>query len=123
MSTPLHILVTDVNSHVRDLLKREFQQDGYTVYLAKNGAEARQVLFGPDPLDLIVLDPELPAVPGRSLLRLIQDRIPPVRVIVHTYPEFADVLEEGSNVEFVEKSAASIRPLRDMIRRLYTGRR
>ncbi|MFH1154019.1 MAG: response regulator [Pseudomonadota bacterium] len=118
MSTPLHILVTDVNHHVRDLLKREFQKEGYTVYLAKNGDEAQRVLSGPDPLDFVVLDPELPGESGSLLLRLIQDASPRVQIIVHTYPEFAGTLKPCPNVCFVEKSAASIGPIKEVIRRL-----
>lgn len=119
MPLPLHILVTDVNHHVRDFLKREFQKEGYTVYLARNGDEARHVMCGSGPLDLIVLDPELPVVSGPPLLRLIRERNPGVQVIVHTYPEFAGSLEQGEAVHFVEKSAASIGPLKALIGKLY----
>lgn len=115
MAPPLHILVTDINHHVRALLKREFQKEGHTVYLAKNGNEAKQIVFGPNPLDLIILDPELPELSGRSLFTDVLNRIPPVQVIVHTYEEFFSVLAAGRNIHFVEKNAASIGPLLEKI--------
>jgi DNA-binding response OmpR family regulator len=121
MSTPLHILVTDVNHHVRDLLKREFQKEGHRVYLARNQAEARNLLDGPAPLDVVVLDPELPELSGAALVKLIRGRLTPVRIIVHAYPEFFDVIGTGPDVCYVEKSAVSIGPLKERVRHLSEG--
>ena len=113
--TPFHILVTDTNHHVRTLLKRELKQEGDIIYTASNKQEAHKYLYGPNHLDIIILDPELPDFFGRSLLKEILDRIPPVQIIVHTFKEFFNELPLDENIHLVEKSAVSIAPLKQMI--------
>ncbi|ACN17078.1 response regulator receiver protein [Desulforapulum autotrophicum HRM2] len=115
MTKPFHILVTDTNLHVRSLLKRELEQDGHTIYMAKNKKEAHGYIYGSNQLDIIVLDPELPDFFGQSLLDEIQDRIPPVKIIIHTFAEFFNEMNVDENIYFVEKSANSIAPMKKKI--------
>lgn len=110
-----HILVTDTNLNVRNLLKRELIQDGHTIYLAKNEKEAQGYIYGENQLDIIILDPELPDCYGQPLLDQIQDRTPPVKIIIHTFAEFFNGMNVDENVHFVEKNAGSIAPLKDRI--------
>ena len=116
MKHPLQILVTDTNLHVRNLLKRELAQEGYTIYLAKNQKEAQGYIYGDIQLDIIILDPELPECYGQPLLDQIQERIPGVKIIIHTFAEFFNEMNVDENVHFVEKSAVSIAPLKKRIR-------
>ncbi|MDX9896666.1 MAG: hypothetical protein RBS34_14550, partial [Desulfofustis sp.] len=53
------IIVTDSNSRVRDLLKRELERDGYSVSSLRNGQEILERMVHPESVDLIILDPEL----------------------------------------------------------------
>ena len=115
MRQSFHILVTDTNLHVRNLLKRELEQDGHTIYLAKNEKEAQGYIYGDNLLDIIILDPELPDCYGQPLLDQIQDRIPPIKIIIHTFAEFFNEMNVDDNVHFVEKSAVSIAPLKKRI--------
>ncbi|MBI9089984.1 MAG: response regulator [Desulfobacterium sp.] len=112
---PFHILVTDTNHHVRTLLKRELQQEGNIIYTASNKKQAHNYIYGPNHLDIIILDPELPDFFGRSLLKQILDRVPPVHIIIHTFKEFFNELPLDENIHLVEKSAVSIAPLKQMI--------
>lgn len=113
---PLHILVTDTNLHVRNLLKRELQKDGHIVYLAKNKKEAHCYIYGSNKLDIIILDPELPDFFGQSFLEEIQNKIPPIKIIIHTFMEFFNDLKLDDRIHFVEKTAVSIGPLKKEIR-------
>ncbi|MDY0221274.1 MAG: response regulator [Desulfobacterium sp.] len=115
MRQPFHILVTDTNLHVRTLLKRELEQDGHTIYLAKNKKEAQVYIYGDNRLDIVILDPELPDCYGHPLLGQIQARVPPIKVIIHTFAEFFNGMNVDKNVYFVEKSAVSIAPLKRRI--------
>lgn len=116
MSTPLSILVTDVNHHIRDFLKREFQQEGHTVFLARNGSETRRILGGKDGLDCLILDPEIPDFPGMTVLSDLLEHRPTTVVIAHTYREVYDSLKNAGKVQFVEKNSGSVGPLMEKIR-------
>jgi len=115
MMKPFHILVTDTNLHVRNLLKRELQQDGHTIYMAKNKKEVHDHIHGTNKLDIIILDPEVPDLLDKSLLDEIHDRVPKVKIIIHTFIEFFNDLGLDENIHFVEKSAISIGPLKKEI--------
>lgn len=115
MKQPIHILVTDTNLHVRTLLKRELEQDGHIIYLAKNKKEAQVYIYGDNLLDIVILDPELPDCYGQPLLAQILGRVPPVKIIIHTFAEFFNGMIVHDNVHFVEKSAVSIAPLKSRI--------
>lgn len=115
MKPSFHILVTDTNLHVRTLLKRELEQDGHIIYLAKNKKEAQVYIHGDNRLDIVILDPELPDCYGHPLLGQIKERIPPVKIIIHTFAEFFNGMSFDENVYCVEKSAVSIAPLKRRI--------
>ena len=96
-------------------MKRELEQDGHTIYLAKNKKEAQVYIYGDNRLDIVILDPELPDCYGHPLLGQIQARVPPIKVIIHTFAEFFNGMNVDKNVYFVEKSAVSIAPLKRRI--------
>lgn len=116
----LNILVTDINPHVRNLLKREFTARGHTVRTAKNVAELLRSLYFYDDLDIIVLDPELPDLMDKSLFKKLKSGKSgtPVRIIVHSYKEFFKEWEKEGYFSFVEKNAVSIWPLHEKINAL-----
>jgi CheY-like chemotaxis protein len=91
------------------------EQDGHTIYVANTKKEAHGYIYGSNRLDIIILDPELPDFFGQSLLDQIQDRIPPVKIIIHTFAEFFNEMHVDEDVYFVEKSAKSIAPMKKKI--------
>jgi len=115
MINSLHILVTDFNHNLRNFLKRELTREGFVVYTAKSSKEAQNYIYGPNPLDLVIFDPQLKDLMGLSLFKSIQDRIPPVPVIVHTYRDFFSDLAKEENVYCVEKNTWSLEPLKNKI--------
>ena len=115
-SQPFHIMVTDTNHHVRDLLKRELEKEGYVVFCVGNGLDAYHTLCRSTPVDLMILDPELLYPYGHSLFSDVLANNPALQIIVHAYPDFICDLKPGNNVHFVEKNATSIHSLKKIIR-------
>ena len=54
------ILIADRNPHIREFLRREMMAEGYRARLAKNGREVLRLVYQRGPLDLLILDPDLP---------------------------------------------------------------
>ncbi|OPX37472.1 MAG: hypothetical protein B1H12_04775 [Desulfobacteraceae bacterium 4484_190.2] len=106
------ILIADRNPHVRAFLKREMTTEGYQIRLVNTGREVLKWVFGPDPLHLLIIDPDLPDVEELEILKKLENRIPALPTIVHSftsdytrYPEILDTLV------FVEKGGKSIERL------------
>ena len=115
MIKPLHILITDLNHNVKNFLTRELEKEGCVIYTAENAIDAQKYIYGANQLDIVILDPELPDLFGQPLLYEVQDRLPPVPVIVHAYKELFDDLKKDDNMYFVEKNAKSIKLLKEKI--------
>lgn len=67
------ILVVDDDPAVRDTLRRQLEEDGYTVVLAADGASARD-LIERGGIALVVLDRRLPDADGLELCREVRAR-------------------------------------------------
>lgn len=77
------ILIADRNRHVRDLLRRELTAEGYEVTEAWDGHEVWQRLTGPDPPDMLILDPNLPYL--EELVEMVHFRESPLAVPLILY--------------------------------------
>jgi len=127
MNNEFTILIADRNPHVRRYLKREMMAEGYRVRLAKNGREVVDRAYRNEPLDLLIVDIDLPDVDEISVLEKIQNRIPTLPVVVHTfqteYLEHAAILSTGA---VVEKEGTNIDRLKkvvgEVLRRMYPHR-
>ena len=116
MEKEFKILVADRNQHVREFLKRELMAEGYRVGLAKNVQEVLKKVYHSETLDLLILDPDLPGAEGLSLFKKLQDRIPVLPVVVHTYlKDYTNHTDILSEVAFVEKSGSSVESLKKMV--------
>ena len=85
MKKDFTLLIADRNPHVRTFLQREMTAAGYRVRLADNGREVLKWAFQGEPLDMIILDPDLPDADETHMLEHLLDRIPMLPVIMHTY--------------------------------------
>lgn len=109
------ILIADRNPYIREFLKREMMAEGYQVRLAENG---RQVLEGAyhlyDAPDLLILDPDLPDADKSHLLKQLQNRIPRLPVVIHTFAAHHDpnILETDA---VVEKNGNSVESLKQVV--------
>ena len=112
----IHILITERNPHVREFLKREMEAEGYVVRSAVNGKELLDHVYLNQPLDVIIIDPDMPDVNVPETLKLLRDRVPQVTIVLHTffadYEEYGKVLDEAI---FVEKQGNSIVGLKQVI--------
>jgi DNA-binding NtrC family response regulator len=118
------ILVADRNQRVREFLKRELMAEGYRVRLAKNVQEVLKKVYHFETLDLLILDPDLPGIDKLSLLKKLQNRIPALPVVVHTYlADYTDYRNELSKLAFVEKSGSSVESLKKMVHEILGKRK
>ena len=79
------LLIADRNPHVRKFLAREMAAEGYRVRLARNGREVLRWVYHYEPLDLVILDLDLPDASDAPLLERLGDRIPSLPIVVHTF--------------------------------------
>ena len=84
MAQTFTLLFADPNKHIRELLRREFEREGYGVQVAATAKEvSTRIQSGPLP-DVLVIDPDLPLVEGLELLKEIEEGAPDLPVIIHT---------------------------------------
>lgn len=116
MKKEFKILIADRNSNVRDFLKREMTAAGYTVELAENGREVLKRAYHRDPIDLLILDPDLPDAEESLLLKKLRLKTPYLPVVLHTF--FSDYITTSKIFDptvFVEKGGNSIEQLKKVI--------
>lgn len=112
----LHILIADRNPHVREFIKREMAADGHRIDVAENGRELLKWIFRDDTIDLLILDPDLPDAQASSLLTKLQDRLPYIPVVFHTFlSDYQNSLNIVNAIACVEKGARSIEHLKSVI--------
>jgi len=111
-----HILIADRNPNVRVFLKREMVTEGYRIRLAENGREVLKWSYHQAPLDLLILDPDLPDADVSALLQKLADRIPALPVVVHAFAsEFNGVAAVLTDATFVEKKGNSVERLKQVV--------
>ena len=116
MDKSFTLLIADRNPHVRKLLHREMTAAGYRVRLADNAREVLKWAFHQEPLDLIILDPDLPDADEVQMLKHLLDRVPALPVIVHTYPtEYEGCAKDSKDFVFVEKKGSSVERLKQVV--------
>jgi DNA-binding NtrC family response regulator len=116
------LLIADRNPHVRMFLQREMTAAGYRVRLADTGREVLKWAFQGEPLDLIILDPDLPDADETRVLEHLLDRIPVLPVVVHTYPpEHGGNSKDMNDVIFVEKKGSSVERLKQVVHETLIG--
>ncbi len=91
-----NLLIADRNPHIRNFLKREMQAEGYNVQLAKNGREVLNLIYSPAPIDLLIIDLDLPGASELNLLKCLEDRIPELPFVIHS--DLFDYLESTSHI-------------------------
>ena len=125
MSSP-RILIVDDEADIRDTLREILGEEGYTVEVAANAAEARVARARQEP-DLVLLDIWMPDTDGISLLREWSDQhalsFPVVMLSGHGTVETAVEATRLGAFDFVEKPLSLAKLLRTVERALEAGRR
>ncbi|MBZ0113081.1 MAG: response regulator [Thermoanaerobaculia bacterium] len=81
--TSPRILVADDEPHIRELLARCLENEGYTCSLAPDAKQALQLLEEHD-FTLLISDINMPGLTGMELLEVVRERYPDVAVILVT---------------------------------------
>jgi DNA-binding NtrC family response regulator len=116
VKTNFTLLIADRNPHVRTLLQRELTAAGYRTRLAENARQVLKLAFKGEPLDMIILDPDLPDADETHMLEHLLERIPMLPVVMHTYPsEYGLGLKDKKDVVFVEKGGRSVERLKQVV--------
>jgi DNA-binding NtrC family response regulator len=116
MQKEFNLLIVDRNPHIRNFLKREFQSEGYTVQLARNSRELVDLIYSSAPIDLVIIDPNIPDVSQLNVFKSLEDRVPPLPFVIHSDP--IDYLESTSHISkaaFVPKQGSSSEILKDVV--------
>jgi DNA-binding NtrC family response regulator len=101
----VRILLADRNRHVRELLRRELETEGYQVAVARDAQEILGLLAQGEIPDLLILDPEIPYVPEADLLEQLQRLYPALPVVIHSFqPENPQEFVIANAVAFLEKT-------------------
>ena len=113
---PFTILIADRNPHVREFLKREMASEGYRIRLAENGKDVLNYSYGPEPLDLLILDPDLPGGGAEDYIWPLLAKYPGLPVVFHCLSSDIPMpMPQMACTVIVEKSANSIDLLRRQI--------
>ncbi|WP_167505839.1 hypothetical protein [Desulfosediminicola flagellatus] len=107
---PFHILVADMNHHVSALLKRELDDNRFSVTTLDNGIELYHSMLKPDQYDMVIFDPQLLWLYGNNLLQTALDIAlhERIKVILHTYEGQFTGLAIHTNISRIVKSDSSI---------------
>jgi len=120
------ILVVDDEADIRDLVQEILSEEGYTVDVAANAAEARAACARVPPPDLVLLDIWMPDTDGISLLREWQQShalsAPVVMMSGHGTVETAVEATRLGAIDYVEKPLSLAKLLRTVRGALVEGR-
>ena len=99
------LLLVDDEESIRILYREEFEDVGYKVITAENGNEALEK-FQKNRPDLVILDLQMPGIPGIDALRQMKMLDSTVPVIISTaYQDYKQDLGAWACEEYVVKSA------------------
>lgn len=106
-SRPSRVLIVDDNEMNRDMLSRRLERKGYTVQEAENACRLLERIEK-EPVDVVLLDVEMPEISGLDALKILRDRYTPTElpVIMVTAKDRSEdivtALELGAN-DYVTK--------------------
>jgi len=109
------ILIVDRNPRVRGFLEREMSRAGYRIRLAENACDLLQWPYDRDPVDLVIMDPDLPDAVDSRLMHVLSQRIPQIPVIVHSHPSQGVIgTDAAAPFILVEKGGSSVERLKEV---------
>ena len=122
MDPVVTILIADRNPNVRDFLKREMVAEKYRVIVAEDAKTLLRLAFETDPVDILIIDPDLPDMEPCDIIKKINNRVPPLPMVIHALPEND---RNGSLVNagvLIEKESRSIEVIKKLIRKMIAER-
>lgn len=80
---PKHFLILDDEESIRQSIAAYMEDDGYTVFQARSGEEALEIVKR-YPIDEAVVDIRLPGMDGNTFMIEARKILPDLKFIVHT---------------------------------------
>jgi len=118
------VLLVEDEDAVRQFGSRALRNKGYTVLEAENGEVALDVINGTDQtIDMIVSDVVMPGMDGHTLVQLVRQEIPGVKVILMSgYAEdvFRDEISRDPTIHFLSKPF-SLKTLASTVKNVMEG--
>lgn len=115
-----HIVITDRNPHVRELLFRELLRDGHRVTQARDRGHLLGILASQDVVHILILDPELHGIRSAEIGNARCAPPQGIKVVLHALPETEltpDLAEALPIAARVDKTA-DLHQLRSIVRTL-----
>jgi DNA-binding NtrC family response regulator len=88
------VLVVDDDPQMRAVLRDFLEREGHRVIEQSSGEQAIDVIES-EPLDVVILDKEMPGMNGLDLIAYLQHRVPAVPIIFITAFGGARIAEEA----------------------------
>jgi CheY-like chemotaxis protein len=114
--SPVHVLVVDDETLVREVIAEYLKADGHTVDVAANGQDGLEK-FEKGNFDLVLVDRAMPGMNGDQVAAGIKSANPKVPVIMLT--GFGAMMlaadEKPAGVDFVVGKPVTINDLRDVL--------
>lgn len=99
------ILIVDDEESIHLLYREELEEEGYGVLSAMSGEEALKI-FESMPVDLVVLDINMPGIKGIDVLRQIKAKSPTLPVILSSaYSEYKHDIGSWASDDYIVKSS------------------
>lgn len=115
------VLIVEDEGAQRMLYEAEIADMGHQVILAKDGAEAVDLVRQQKP-DLVILDLMMPRMHGLEALKKVLGMNPNMPVIIHTaYSHYKDDFMSWAAEEYIVKSS-DLGELKNAIKRVLSGR-
>ncbi|MEJ2639618.1 MAG: hypothetical protein P8010_08600 [Desulfosarcinaceae bacterium] len=119
MSKKDRILIAERNPHIRGYLTRELSAAGYDALPVKTLAELHHWVVSNEPMDLLVLDPNLPEDGLTHNLDTLLAQIRMIPVILHCLPDDCPIhLLQRDRSILIEKTGTSVPALKAGIQSL-----
>jgi DNA-binding NtrC family response regulator len=110
------VLIADKNPRIREFLRREFSMAGYIVRLAETGEQLLKMVYGPMPLDLLIIDPDFPDADFSVLTQKLQARVPRLPIVLHTLELDMNTTQLPlALAQWVEKNGCSVENLKKTV--------
>jgi CheY-like chemotaxis protein len=99
IETMAHVLVVDDEAEIRFLIRRVLESASHNVFEAGDGSAALNILEPPHPINVIVLDIQMPRMDGIEFLSILHKQIsyPPTIVLTAHREQFQKVFEPKVN--------------------------
>jgi len=113
------LLIVDDETYIRMLYKKEFEGDGYEVFVASGPTEALEIMTSQSP-DLVILDIELGDQSGLTLLNRMRQEFRDCAVVLNSaYSTYKSDFQSWLADAYIMKSS-DLKPLKNKVKTLLT---